>query len=136
MQQVWKVSLLGRVGALVAVLVAAVVWYWIAGPMVGILVAGFGLALWFVAVLRPFVGLSDTELVVRNPRETRSVELSDIDNVSAGYGGLTVTTTIGPPLVIWAVQKSNLAKWTGRKTRADEVAAAINEAAESSRTPA
>jgi len=131
MHQVWKVSPLGRIGGLLPAVFGAVVWSMMARPVVAILVAALGLVGWFLAVLRPFVALSDTELVIRNPWGLRRVELSDISRVDVGYSGLTITTTTGSQIVAWAVQKSNLAKWTGRQTRADQVAATINAVVES-----
>ncbi|MEV4621025.1 hypothetical protein AB0J74_20230 [Asanoa sp. NPDC049573] len=45
-----------------------------------------------------------------------------------GYGGLRIETRDGKAVTAWAVQKSNLANWRGRHTRADDVAATIRKA--------
>lgn len=126
MSRTWRVSTLGRVGvlALIPLLVVATWLLW--GNVTVSLLAGLGaLAGWWRFALRPSVILTGTELIVRNPYGQRHVALADVVDAAPGYGGLTVTTSTGKRVVAWAVQKSNLATWTGRHTRADEAAAAI-----------
>lgn len=126
MSRMWRVSALGRVGVLALIpLPMAVAWLlWDSVPVS--LFAGLGaLAAWWRFSLYPAVILTETELIVRNPYGQRRVALPDVVDAAPGYGGLTVTTSTGEHVVAWAVQKSNLATWTGRRTRADEVAEAI-----------
>jgi hypothetical protein len=49
--------------------------------------------------------------------------------VRPGYHGLEITTRQGDVAVAWAVQKSNLARWLKRRTRADDVAAVLEQMA-------
>jgi hypothetical protein len=57
------------------------------------------------------------------------IPLEAVVDVSAGYYGLTITLASGTRVSAWAVQKSNLASWFNRHTRADDVAEAILAAA-------
>jgi len=61
--------------------------------------------------------------------KTRRIPLRDVLMVRGGYYGLEIRVR-GRHFSITAsaVQKSNLANWVGRRTRADEVADAILEA--------
>ena len=136
MSRTWRVSALGRVGVLALIpLSMAVAWLlWDSVPVS--LLAGVGaLAAWWRFSLHPAVILTGTELIVRNPYGQRRVALTDVVDAAPGYGGLTVTTSTGEHVVAWAVQKSNLATWTARRTRADEVAEAIVAACGRHREP-
>jgi hypothetical protein len=128
MPQVWRVSLLGRVGTALLIPVYALVFLTIR-PVVALLGAAFAVLAWVVFAWRPSITLTDTEVVVRNPFLFQRIALKDVARVGPGYGGLVITTRGGARTSAWAVQKSNLATWTGRRTRADEVAEAIIAAA-------
>ncbi|WP_030921516.1 PH domain-containing protein [Streptosporangium amethystogenes] len=79
--------------------------------------------------IRPLLRLTDDAVVVRNPYErTRRIPLVEIMDVSAGYSGIEITTTRGTTVVAEAVQKSNLAQWLGRQTRADMVTRKLGDA--------
>ncbi|WP_430501289.1 PH domain-containing protein [Micromonospora trifolii] len=132
MYQVWKVSPLGRFGVLALIaLLGTFTWLAWGNVFVSLLAGLGGLVSWFRFAFRPAVTLTDTDVIVRNPNGSQQVSLSDVAKVEPGYGGLTITTSTGEHVVAWAVQKSNLAKWTGRHTRADEVAASITAASRS-----
>lgn len=93
--------------------------------LIGIALAGLiglplGAAGWLLGV-RPRL-IAETEGVrVRNPRQETFVRWADIADVSAGYGGITIRTASGDSIRAWAVQKSNAASWSRRRTRADDV---------------
>ncbi|MGC5022645.1 PH domain-containing protein [Micromonospora sp. DT47] len=132
MHQIWKVSPLGRYGVLALIpLLGAFTWLGWANVFVSLLASLGALVSWFRFAFRPSVVLTDTEVIVRNPNGSQHVSLRDVAKVEPGYGGLTITTSTGERVVAWAVQKSNLATWTGRHTRADEVAASIIAASRS-----
>jgi hypothetical protein len=64
--------------------------------------------------------------------ERVDVPYRDIALVGVSYAGLTIRRGSGGRLVVaWAVQKSNIARWLHRRTRADEVADVIRARAES-----
>jgi hypothetical protein len=125
MSRVWKVSPLGRIGSVLAAAVAVAALFVARGPAFGVvalLVLGVGVwrfAFWPAVILRA------DEVEVRNPWGTRRVPLSDVAGTGGAYAGLSIERHSGGPVNAWAVQKSNLAKWTGKATRADEAAAAI-----------
>ncbi|WP_345365904.1 hypothetical protein [Actinoallomurus liliacearum] len=100
---------LGFVGALL-VLPCFVVWLW-------------------CAFLRPSIGLTSTELVLRNKYRTERVELRTIQAVVPSSGGLVIVVDGRPACTGWAVQKSNLALWLNREGRADRIAEQIRQAA-------
>ncbi|MGC5290622.1 PH domain-containing protein [Micromonospora sp. DT231] len=132
MHQVWKVSPLGRFGVLALIpLLGAFTWLAWGNVLVTLLASLSVLVSWFRLAFRPAVTLTDEEVIVRNPNGSQQVSLNDVATVEPGYGGLTITTTRGERVVAWAVQKSNLATWTGRQTRADDVAASITAASRS-----
>jgi hypothetical protein len=130
--QIWKVSPLGRYGVPALIpLLAAVTWLVWGNVFLSLLASLGALVSWLRFAFRPAVILTDTDVIVRNPNGSQTVSLRDVAKVEPGYGGLTITTSAGHRVVAWAVQKSNLAKWTGRHTRADEVAASIMSASRS-----
>ena len=76
--------------------------------------------------LHPCIAVSADELIVTNPVRRIRLPLEEVADASPGYGGITIRLTNGRVVTAWAVQKSNLAKWSGKRvTRADDVAAAI-----------
>lgn len=135
MQQTWRVSRVGRVFAvavlvLVVVVASAVVVSGLdpASKVVTVVLLGGLAAFTYVNALRPSITLTSSELVFRNRFRTYRVDLHTIVRVNAGYHGIGVRTRHGQVVHGWAVQKSNLARWLGRHTRADLVVEAIEEA--------
>jgi hypothetical protein len=121
----------GRVAAVVVVLI------WI-GLAVGV-TAGYGAALaavlcpivivalfgaWRLAFV-PYVSVSASGVIVQNPIGRSTVPYSAIAEVGTGYTGLVLRLKNGRAVLCWAVQKSNAAKWSQSRSRADEVADAI-----------
>ncbi|MET8262181.1 PH domain-containing protein [Micromonospora sp. NPDC005553] len=130
--QIWRVSSLGRFGVLALVPLAGLLSWLALGSVLASALAIVGALLsWWRFAWRPAVILTDTEVILRNPNASQHIALRDVRIVDAGYGGLTITTSTNERVVAWAVQKSNLAKWTGRHTRADDVAASITRASRS-----
>ncbi|GAA1844969.1 PH domain-containing protein [Asanoa iriomotensis] len=139
MRQTWRVSPAGRVAGIVFIAFGAWV---VVRALLAVARDGLELSLGYALVfglavglapmllaLRPAVTLTDTEVEVRNPLRTRRLPLGEVVDAKTGYGGLRIETRDGRAVSAWAVQKSNLASWSGRHTRADEVADAIRKAA-------
>jgi hypothetical protein len=80
----------------------------------------------------PLLGASDEGIVVRNPVRTTLVPWADVEQCSPSSLGLVIERHSGRPVVAWAVPKPNVARWLRRRTRADEVAAALDERAAAS----
>jgi hypothetical protein len=87
-----------------------------------VVLLSFRFALW------PKISLTNEQIIVRNPLRTIRIEVSRIEVVEAGYGGIVIATSDNVMEIAWAVQKSNLTGWLHRRTRADEVVACIREA--------
>jgi hypothetical protein len=129
---VWRVEASARylaVGvALFFVLVAAFL------TVIGINLLG-AVFLWVLAIavmlgiwrwfLVPYVALDAEHLEVQGVLSLRSVGYGSIDSVRPGSMGLQVQTNKEGAILIWAIQKSKVAEWLHKDTRADEVAAAI-----------
>jgi hypothetical protein len=78
----------------------------------------------------PLLATSADGVVVRNPVRTVVVPWADVERcVPSSLGLLIERRGDGRTVVAWAVQKSNLFRWLGRRTRADDVAAALEERA-------
>jgi hypothetical protein len=123
----WRVRPAGRGGAVFVVAlwvgvatlvttgyslgVAVVVWV----PLVVIVPAAWRMA--FV----PYVAVTSSHVVVQGILIRRTIEYNNIREVRGGYYGLTFVLKDGGFLTAWAVQKSNIARWTGSRARADEV---------------
>jgi hypothetical protein len=131
--QVWRVSPTGRGGAVSVALIWLVLVVLIsterntsAGVIallwIVLIVVGVGVWLW---AFRPYVALTTQAVVVQNRITKRTVPYGTILDVKPGYYGLRLVTKNQADVTIWAVQKSNVSKWGNRRTRADEVAAAI-----------
>ena len=131
--QVWRVSLIGRGGAIGVALIWLVVVVAIstgkntsAGVRallwIALLVVAVGVWLW---AFRPYVALTTQAVVIQNRITKSTVPYESILEVKPGYYGLRLITKNQGDVTVWAVQKSNASKWTKRQTRADEVAAAI-----------
>ncbi len=103
---------------------------------IGINVDG-AIILWVMAIavmlgmwrwyLVPYVALNAEDLEVQGVLSLRSVGYGSISDVSPGPTGLKVETAKEGSILIWAIQKSKVAEWLHRDTRADQVAAAIME---------
>lgn len=130
MPGVWKVAPVSR--ALAVVGAALAVWYLVMldGPVVGAVAAVLLAVLVWLFAFRPALAVTGTEVVVTNPWGTRRIPLADVAGAEGGYFGLAVRRRSGGSVTAWAVQKSNGATWSGRRTRADEAADAIRAAAQ------
>lgn len=132
-EQIWRVSTAGRVAGVVLV----VGWLALAlGITLGGGAPGGAVALiWWSGLLLvpwvwrwafvPYVALKADGVFIQNRITSKFVPYPEITRVSGGYYGLTLRTSRGDVVIAWAVQKSNLARWLHRQTRADEVAQAI-----------
>ena len=136
-EQVWRVARGQRVGSLVMVIA------WLAltlgvtiggGVEAGVLVILWSvlplvaLMAWRMAFI-PYVALTPSAVVVRNRIGTKTIPYADIASAHPGYYGTTIKTRSGSSVVAWAVQKPNWATWFKQQTRADALAAAINQRA-------
>jgi hypothetical protein len=129
---VWRVRPAGRLAAILVVMAWASL---VAGVSAGGAATGIVLALWSgllvvgLAAWRwafvPYVALTASAVVVQNRVSRLQVAYRDIESVRAGYRGLMITRAGARPVVAWAVQKSNIASWSHKRTRADEVAELI-----------
>ena len=131
--QLWRVRPTGRVaGAGVAsawALLAAGVTAG-GGVSVGVIVL-----LWCVTILValgawrwafvPYVALGSESLVVQNRVLRSTVMYSNIASARPGYGGVIIEKRDGTRTCAWAVQKSNAARASGTRTRADDLVDAI-----------
>ncbi|HEU5030312.1 MAG TPA: PH domain-containing protein [Spirillospora sp.] len=131
---VFRVTVAGRVGAVLCALagaagaVASIVLLARDGfdrGLVSSLIIMAGMTAVAAGAARSRITIADQCVVVRNPLWTHRVRLGEIAAVEPGYSGLRITTAEGRTVTAWAVQKSNWSAWRGRRTRADEVAAAI-----------
>ena len=124
----WTVANPTRIFTIAAAAAVTAYNYAIAGPVAGsVTLVLAALAVWLF-VFRPALTLTDKDLIVRNPWGTRRVPLTDVKGTGGAYAGLRIERRSGSPVTAWAVQKSNAAKWSGKTTRADEVAKAIKAA--------
>lgn len=82
------------------------------------------LATWRLASV-PYVAASSGGIVVQNPILRRTIQWQNVASVECGYAGLVIRTKDGDAISAWAIQKSNLARWTHSRTRADDVAAIL-----------
>jgi hypothetical protein len=93
-----------------------------------------GVAVPWLFAFRPRVVLTDSEVRIVNPFGTTNISLERIAPlVEPSYSGVVVLALKDGHMqktAAWAVQKSNLARWTGRPTRADEICRTIAQAAE------
>ncbi|MET0491724.1 MAG: PH domain-containing protein [Actinoplanes sp.] len=129
MTRVWRVSTFGRAGSFVLPIGCGVFGGTAAGGFTGVIFPFLvGLMLWWLSTIRPALTLTGEEVIVRNPVRTTRVPLADIAEVRPGRRGVTIRTTDDRKVSAWAVQRSNLARWTGRDTRADQVTEAIRAA--------
>ena len=129
MTRVWRVSTVGRVVSFLVPVGFGVFGGAAAGGFTGVIFPFLvGLMLWWLATIRPALTLSETEVIVRNPIRIIRVPLADVTDARPGRRGVTICVADDCKVAAWAVQKSGLARWTGRDTRADQVAEAIRAA--------
>ncbi len=131
LDQLWRPNRLGALaGYLVTIVFAAIGVAVAVRGLVGVSVLLFitaavaGLATWRCASV-PFIASSPEGIVVQNPLLRRTIPWQSVRRIQGGYYGLRITTKEGDTVIAWAVQKSNVAKWTKRRTRADRVATAL-----------
>ncbi len=128
-ERVWRVSVAGRVGAIALVVFVLGLSMLIAfgpGPnqersawiIVFALAVVSGIGAWRWAFV-PKVILHDDTVEVRNRGTTKLIPYAEIDTVIPTYWGLQIRTRDRGTTVAWALQKSNLSRWTHRSTRAD-----------------
>ena len=79
--------------------------------------------------------LTAEEVIIQNVFIRYRVPLTQVVRASAGGGGVCVFTRDGNMLSSAAAQKDLMADWTGRVTRADQIANAITEAAQAAGSP-
>lgn len=94
-----------------------------------VIIVGVGAAYWLFG-LRPHVELTDDAVIVQNPLRRSVLGLGSITEVRASYGGLIFDVHWNRAVTAWAVQKTNLAGWVGRRTRADEIAERLRTVAQ------
>ncbi len=88
------------------------------------------LAIWLVWG-RPYLILTDRQLVVQNPLVGFVVPLDAVKEVAPGGWGIVFDVRgRSSPIIAMAVPKANISFMLRRSVRADEVAAAVLEAAE------
>jgi hypothetical protein len=130
LDEVWRPARFGQVGA------------WALGVVGGLMavvslvaaVTGAGAGALLVAVvfgLFPvFAWRWGTHPLLATSARAVVVPWADVERcVPSSLGLLIERRSGGRPVVAWAVQKSNLFRWLGRRTRADDVAAALEERA-------
>lgn len=80
---------------------------------------------------RPYLVLTDEEVVVQNALVAFVVPLADVQHAQAGGWGVRIAVRgRHAPVIAMAVVKANIAFLTGRRVRADRVADAIMRAAQ------
>ena len=91
--------------------------------------------LWLVWV-RPYLVLTDEQVVVQNALVAFVVPLADVRHAEAGgWGVLIAVRGRHAPVTAMAVVKANISFMTGRRVRADHVADAITRAAQEAANP-
>jgi hypothetical protein len=131
----WRISLLGRVffvvvgiGVLASIAADLDTMLRNSGVFVPVVLSAVASA-FFATSFWTSLTLTDHEVIIRNLGWTRTVPLATVTRAQAGYGGIEIETSEGRHMTAMAVQKANLSMWLGRRTRADDVAEAIQEAA-------
>ena len=126
--EVWRVRLAGRVAAVVL----TIGWIALAVVISAGSNAGVSVVMWLAAVLigvgawrwafMPYLASSPDGVVIQNRFTRATVPWSEIARVRPGYYGLIIHKKTGGSVTAWAVQKSNVARWTGKSSRGNEVA--------------
>jgi hypothetical protein len=133
---IWRVGPLGRVVGWASFLIGpALVVVGVsaardpsAGVPTGAVIAAFGLmfsGLGYFGSIRPRIEAMTEQLIVRNPWKIHRLNWNDIHTVVPGYSGIIISMNNGNKVTAWAVQKSNLATWRSKLTRADAVVAQL-----------
>ncbi|MEY9969020.1 hypothetical protein ABIA33_007107 [Streptacidiphilus sp. MAP12-16] len=134
----WRPSPAARIlGAAFSLFFAAVAVVAIAGAIAHADISMIWDALLFSAIAaavgcyvgRAAIRVTPDAVIISNPFRTRTIAFSSIAAVSPGYYGVTITTRDGAAYTAMAIQKTNLSRWQGRRTRADEVTDAVCSAA-------
>jgi hypothetical protein len=111
-------SISGLITAGGGVTVGVIVMLWAATLIVG-------LGVWRWAFV-PKVELTRENLLVQNPfGHVAVIPYTKISGAQVGYSGIMVQMRDGSRVLAWAVQKSNMARWAKKRSRADDVADAI-----------
>ena len=86
--------------------------------------------------MRPYLVLTNEQVVVQNALVAFVVPLADIQHADAGgWGVLIAVRGRSAPVTAMAVVKANISFMTGRQMRADHVAEAITRAAQQGARP-
>lgn len=101
-------------------------WSFVVAAMTSAGAVGF-----WLAATRPALTASDDGVTVRGALTTTQVGWTDVIRCVPGYSGIAIVRRDGSVITANAVQKSNYAQAAGRRTRADEVAKAIEARARS-----
>jgi hypothetical protein len=143
LDEVWRPARLGRVaaasvavtGGLLCVLslVAAVTGAGWGGLLAAVVFGLFPVVAWRWGT-HPLLGAGAGGILVRNPVRTVVVPWAEVERCVPSSLGMVIERRGGRSVVAWAVQKPNTSRWLRRETRADEVAAALEERAAASRT--
>jgi hypothetical protein len=144
LDQVWRPSLGTRVGAgllsavgvalAVSGVVVAAGGDWTGGLAVMVVFGLFPVFGWRWGT-HPLLATSDDGVTVRNPVRSAVVPWDEVGRCAPTSLGLAIERVDGRPVVAWAVQKPNVARWLRRRTRADEVAETIVARAAALRPP-
>ncbi|MGV8968595.1 MAG: hypothetical protein ACOH2F_20225 [Cellulomonas sp.] len=90
---------------------------------------------WLIFV-RPYLVLTDEQVVVQNALVAFVVPLADVQHAEAGgWGVLIAVRGRHAPVTAMAVVKANISFLTGRRVRADHVADVITQAAHEAAKP-
>lgn len=131
--QVWRAPASLWIFSAVSLAGQAIFVVWIGSQLVGdddLLAALIGplafvvldLRLWF-RVFRPCTLAGPDGVTIRSGRRTTHLAWTEIGRCDAGFSGITITCLNGARALAPWPQKSNIAGWTGRTTKADKIAA-------------
>lgn len=91
---------------------------------------------WWLVWFRPYLVLTDEQVVVQNALVAFVVPLADVRGAAAGGWGVVIAVRgRRAPVQAMAVVKANISFMVGRQVRADHVADAITMAAQEAATP-
>ena len=108
--------------------------HWPVTVLMVVVTAGAGAGI-FLFYARPRLEIGTKGLTVVNPVSTTFIPFEDITRYEGG-AFLTITTTQGARVTVWAVQGRNWERVRGRPTFADEIAKLVAEkASQRSGTP-
>jgi len=121
----------GFIAAMTAFYLAVTYEFWNVWTVAAPLLIGM-IASW-VSIIRPWVGVDGSTLIVVGQLGHRMVPLQDVMWVESGYAGLEIVCRDASVVRVWAVQESNLSGVYAWKTRSKAIAAEIQRLAELSR---